>query len=730
MSELIAPPTSWKFRLHLSAADLSAQLGNHRLLSVKSFLDGNKRFYSAVSVKNEGLGGSWDGRIQPPSLKSTLGKEFRLTALDCFEEKRKTFCAAAWVKNSQSIKWNWGIDLTASDLNTILAKEDGKPISIRAYKTTLGGKLTSAKLRYCAIWVKDDGLEWGWIPNAIADSIADTLDAKFARLISIDNLDNTVWLGDDEHFCAVWYKNVTGQVWFWNFGLDKTSLPKEPPKFCSWGLDVSYSTKDLFVSLLEQFPKPGDPNLANLITFTGSGEGKFRDDTWQEIQWQVSEQNLQPEKVTIESAFMFSAAEGGWSWWSGNFVNPPGQSVLGLPLLLDASQSYNSSPWWLVSNNPKFGLFPIKAVTAANKHQFLLAQARIKHPGFPIPNLLPINWPVFLGIQGPVEAVKLTNGKNWVTVAAQVINGTGKILDVTHVSVKLKDQNNVTVHKANFTDKLLVDQDVLGKPLNPVVTGSVIASDAPLPKFYDGFEVPRAFKEGKLKVQANVKFYESKLDCYGDARALEVKFAPDTVMTRLPHGVPVIDGSPNSAFRWFWGNGIGGTSFNAHSYPEHRYSYDVVVFDSNNQSFKDAMKKNQNDNYYCWGQPVLAMVSGTVLFVANDFEDHFGNVNNPNSKGANVVVVFNDVLNCYQSYVHFQQQSIIVQVGDQVSAGDKLGLIGNSGGSSEPHLHVGISRRDTQGFLRSLPMTFQKIKDGANKIVSGVPADGGFYSQP
>ena len=730
MSELIPPPASWKFRLHLSAADLSAQLGNHRLLSVKSFLDGNKRVYSAVTVKNEGLGGSWNGRITVPNLKTTLGNKFRLTALDCWEEQRRTFCAAAWVENPDAIQWNWGVDLTASELNTLLNKQDGKLISIRAYKTKLGGKLLSPALRYCAIWVKDDGVEWGWIPDAIADSITDTLDAKFARLISIDNLDNTTWLGDNEHFCAVWYKNVTGQVWFWNFGLNKTQLPKEPPKFCSWGLDVSYCTKDLFVSLMEQFPKPGDPNLANLMTFSGHGDGKFRAETWQDIQWELNEQNLVAEQVNMESAFMFSAAEGGWSWWSGNFTDPAGQSILGLPVSLAASQTYNTSPLWVVTNNPKIGLFPIKATIAGGKYQFLLAQARITHPGFPTPAPLPINWPVFLGIQGPVEAVKLTNGKNWITVASQIINGTGKILDITHVSVRVKDQNNVTVHNANFTDKLLIDQDALGQPLDPVVFGSVTGSNAPLPKFYDGFEVPRTFKKGKVKVQANVKFHDSKLACYGDERTLDVNFAPVTVMNRLPHDVPVINGQPNSAFRWHWGNGIGGTNFNSHSFPEHRYSYDVVVFDSNNQSFADATKKDQNDNYYCWDQPVLAMVSGEVVFVAHDFEDHFGNVNNPNSKGANMVVVYNDVLDFYQLYVHFKQNSIEVEVGDPVSPGDKLGLIGNSGGSSEPHLHVGISRRDNEGFLRSLPMTFQKIKDGSNKTVSGVPADGGFYSQP
>ena len=69
-------------------------------------------------------------------------------------------------------------------------------------------------------------MEWDWIPDAAADSIDDTLDAEAARLVSIDNLDNTTWLGDNEHFCAVWYKNVSGQVWLWNFGLNKAELPK------------------------------------------------------------------------------------------------------------------------------------------------------------------------------------------------------------------------------------------------------------------------------------------------------------------------------------------------------------------------------------------------------------------------------------------------------------------------------------------------------------------------
>jgi hypothetical protein len=663
-------------------------------------------------------------------VKSLLGSKLRLTALDCFEEQRKTFCAAAWIENKTGIAWNWSYDLTPAQLDAALKKQKGKLITIRAYMTTLAGQLASPQIRYCAVWVKDDGEPWAWIPDADADSISDTLDAKSARLISIDNLDNTVWLGDAERFCAVWYQIVSGDTWFWNIGLGIVDLPKEPPKFCSWPLDVSHCMKDRFVSIMQQYPKPADVALANLITFSGSGQGNLRDDLWTEIQWSDEEQNLVAEAVKLESAFMFSAAEGGWSWWSGNFVTPSGQTVLGLPLALDPSQTYDSTPFWVVSNNPKVGVFPIKATASGGKHQYLMAQTVISHPGFASPSPLSIQWPIFLGLQAPVEAVKLTNGTVWVTLAGQIVNGTGARLDVTNVSVKLKNQSGTTIHKAYFTNALTIDQDVLGKAVSPAQTGSVSGSDAPLPKFYDGFAVPRAFKKGKLKVQSNVKFQAGELDCYGDERVLDVGLAPVTVMTRLPYDVPAIGGLPNPAFRWRWGNGIGGTSFNARSYPEHRYSYDVGVIDPNGQTFADPAKKDQNENYYCWGQPVLAMIDGHVLAIANDFEDNFGSVANPNSKGANFVVVRNDALDCYQLYVHFQKGSIAVGPGDMVSPGKVLGLVGNSGSSSEPHLQVGISRRDANGFLRSLPMSFQKIVDGANKTVSGAPVDGQTYSQP
>jgi murein DD-endopeptidase MepM/ murein hydrolase activator NlpD len=41
----------------------------------------------------------------------------------------------------------------------------------------------------------------------------------------------------------------------------------------------------------------------------------------------------------------------------------------------------------------------------------------------------------------------------------------------------------------------------------------------------------------------------------------------------------------------------------------------------------------------------------------------------------------------YAFYAHLQKGSVVVEPGDEVERGDKLGLLGNSGNTSAPHLH-------------------------------------------
>jgi murein DD-endopeptidase MepM/ murein hydrolase activator NlpD len=123
----------------------------------------------------------------------------------------------------------------------------------------------------------------------------------------------------------------------------------------------------------------------------------------------------------------------------------------------------------------------------------------------------------------------------------------------------------------------------------------------------------------------------------------------------------------------------------------------------------------------------------TVIFVDDSNEDNKGRGGNSNNNNANMVAIQSLDKKLYYAYVHLHKDGALnknnqkVKVGER-NPGDKIGEIGNSGDSSEPHLHVGIYTLDADGFLRSLPMSFNKIRDGNGNIVSGVPADDNFYS--
>jgi murein DD-endopeptidase MepM/ murein hydrolase activator NlpD len=54
-------------------------------------------------------------------------------------------------------------------------------------------------------------------------------------------------------------------------------------------------------------------------------------------------------------------------------------------------------------------------------------------------------------------------------------------------------------------------------------------------------------------------------------------------------------------------------------------------------------------------------------------------------------------------YAHFQPGSIRVKVGDKISRGQVLGLVGNSGNSSEPHLHFQLMDRNSPLGSEGLP---------------------------
>ncbi|EPY08915.1 hypothetical protein PAALTS15_03057 [Paenibacillus alvei TS-15] len=142
----------------------------------------------------------------------------------------------------------------------------------------------------------------------------------------------------------------------------------------------------------------------------------------------------------------------------------------------------------------------------------------------------------------------------------------------------------------------------------------------------------------------------------------------------------------------FWG---GNNEFMNYHYESlvQRYSYDLVIQRDGYSYNGDPAK---NESYYAFGQPVVAPRDGTVVRVENNIADNtpVGVMNEKEMAGNYVVIDHGN--GEYSMLAHLKKGSIAMKKGDVVKQGQQLGECGNSGNSSEPHIHFQVS--DTPQF--------------------------------
>jgi hypothetical protein len=121
-----------------------------------------------------------------------------------------------------------------------------------------------------------------------------------------------------------------------------------------------------------------------------------------------------------------------------------------------------------------------------------------------------------------------------------------------------------------------------------------------------------------------------------------------------------------------------------HDVPNQSFAFDFLVIDSAGKTHKG--DGELNEDYFAFGQPVLAPADGHVTDVITGVRDNAPGSMNPYSALGNTVIVEHREHEV-SVLAHFKQGSICVKPGDDVKRGQVLGLCGNSGNSSEPHIH-------------------------------------------
>ena len=189
---------------------------------------------------------------------------------------------------------------------------------------------------------------------------------------------------------------------------------------------------------------------------------------------------------------------------------------------------------------------------------------------------------------------------------------------------------------------------------------------------------------------------------------------------------PVILGAPLRGGPWLATNAVSNTSSHRRALPvipylrvPERYAIDYVLADD--AGVVALTPGTKNTDYLCYGQEVLAGGDGTISKVTDGAPD-----TNPGASAYPGTTtggsVYGNSLTLSLStgghvlYGHLKPSSIKLKVGDRVKKGEVIGLVGNSGDSTTPRLHIHVADRldalDKEGMVlgtEGVPFAFERF---------------------
>lgn len=143
-----------------------------------------------------------------------------------------------------------------------------------------------------------------------------------------------------------------------------------------------------------------------------------------------------------------------------------------------------------------------------------------------------------------------------------------------------------------------------------------------------------------------------------------------------------------------------------HDTPNQQFAFDLVGADDTGKTHKGDGKTNED--YFAFGREILVPADGVVTDVINGVRDNVPGSMNPYSVLGNAVLIQHRD-NEVSVMAHFKLDSIKVKVGDKITKGQLIGLCGNSGNSSEPHLHYHLQNTPIIQDGTGIKCIFQKV---------------------
>ena len=201
----------------------------------------------------------------------------------------------------------------------------------------------------------------------------------------------------------------------------------------------------------------------------------------------------------------------------------------------------------------------------------------------------------------------------------------------------------------------------------------------------------------------------SIIRAHGFTAAMAVFFLAMTARALSGYGYQ--DTAVNLAFpfasgAYYVGQGGGTTTINYHHANQSQsYALDIVALNGFGARAKGLMPEDLAD-YVIYDREVKSPCTGVAISTHDGIEDNRISETNRQEPAGNHII-----LACGTARIllaHFRKGSIAVTGGELVTEGETLGRVGNSGNSSEPHLHMHAYLGGTLDYNegQGVPMTF------------------------
>ena len=174
--------------------------------------------------------------------------------------------------------------------------------------------------------------------------------------------------------------------------------------------------------------------------------------------------------------------------------------------------------------------------------------------------------------------------------------------------------------------------------------------------------------------------------------------APDTFQSETTYRPPfsgswtVFNGSPDPEYSHSW------------NIVRQRYAYDFVITDEDGRTHDGT----DVESFYCFDEPVRAPAAGTVVRTKDGHRDYHrtGRFDPFQYRLAGNYVLIKHTEDEYSFLAHLKNGSICVAEGEEVTQGQEIGRCGNSGNSTEPHIHFHVQDHAVPYVGAGLPIQF------------------------